>query len=205
MWVDVEDGHITIDPGVTTLKNDQKLQLGFWNFKKRQNSFVSDNLKQLDKVIDYLKKEQVDFNLTNSAQNYINLTSEFIKQLADRTESALRFKEGKFNKPDFDSFNDSIGKIIKRKLKDHQVKATYHLSLIENGANFSVPGSGKTSVVLAYFQKLRQEKKVNTLFVVGPPACFFPWKDEYKEVIGDTPRTKIISGLQKDNRIFKYT
>jgi hypothetical protein len=69
MWVDVEDGHITIDPGVTTLKNDQKLQLGFWNFKKRQNSFVSDNLKQLDKVIDYLKKEQVDFNLTNSAQN----------------------------------------------------------------------------------------------------------------------------------------
>src|SRR5690606_4535463 len=71
--------------------------------------------------------------------------------------------------------------------------------------NFSVPGSGKTSVVLAYFQKLRQENKVNTLFVVGPPACFYPWRDEYKEVIGDKPRTKILSGLQKDNRLFTYT
>ncbi|MGI0058285.1 MAG: DEAD/DEAH box helicase [Nitrosotalea sp.] len=205
MLVDVEEGHIKIDPGQTALKTDQKLQLGFWNFRKVQNDFVSGEIKQLGEVIEYLKKENISFNLSDSVQKYLYETQNTEKMHTLLTTAAMNFKKGKFDKSDFNEFTESLNSALNRRLKGHQVKAAYHLSLIQNGANFSVPGSGKTSVVLAYFHKLRQEMKVNTLFVVGPPACFFPWRDEYQEVFGHKPRTKILSGLQKNARIFTYS
>src|SRR5690554_3271165 len=105
MRVDVENGRITIDPEEVTLKNDQKLQLGFWNFKKQHNGFISNDIRNLDKVIDYLKKEKVDFNLSKTAQEHIKQTFESEKQIASKTESALHFKEGKFNKSDLSNFS----------------------------------------------------------------------------------------------------
>jgi SNF2 family DNA or RNA helicase len=89
-------------------------------------------------------------------------------------------------------------------LKEHQIKAALHLSYIKNGANFSVPGSGKTAVVLTVFEKLRLEGKVNTLFVVGPPSSFGPWKNEFKQTLGREPNHYIFAGDFKFNRETEY-
>ena len=59
------------------------------------------------------------------------------------------------------------------------LKSLFHLYTAGSAANFSVPGSGKTSVVLAYFEKLRLENKVDALFVIGPKNSFGSWEVEY--------------------------
>lgn len=93
---------------------------------------------------------------------------------------------------------------IARRLKAHQIKAAIHLLTVGNGANFSVPGSGKTSVVLSVFHWLRNRGELDALFVVGPPSCFAPWKNEYKAVIGETPSCEILAGGAIDERNAKY-
>jgi len=93
---------------------------------------------------------------------------------------------------------------LPRKLKSHQIKAAFHLYSLKNGANFSVPGSGKTSVVLSVYEKLKREGEVNMLFVVGPPASFQPWQHEFESTLGRRPSTKILAGGKKNNRKSTY-
>ena len=93
---------------------------------------------------------------------------------------------------------------IPRKLKDHQEKAAYHFYSLGNGANFSVPGAGKTTVVLTVYEKLKLEGKVNKIFVVGPAACFGPWKDEFFEVLGRKPEYCILAGGDITERKSEY-
>src|SRR4029077_15256012 len=93
---------------------------------------------------------------------------------------------------------------LPRKLKEHQLKAALHLLGVENGANFSVPGSGKTTVVLAVFAWLKHLGHVDSIFVVGPPACFVPWQSEYESTIGAIPTTEILAGGDVGERKTKY-
>nr|WP_067058289.1 DEAD/DEAH box helicase [Mucilaginibacter sp. L294] len=91
-----------------------------------------------------------------------------------------------------------------RKLKSHQVKSAYHFYTLKNGANFSVPGSGKTSTILSVYEKFRLEGKCNLLFIVGPPSCFQPWKNEFSDTLGRTPNSLILSGGNKTFRKREY-
>ena len=93
---------------------------------------------------------------------------------------------------------------LPRKLKPHQIKAAFHFYSLKNGANFSVPGSGKTSVILSVYEKLKAEGKCNTLFVIGPPACFQPWKNEFVETLGRHPDSIILSAGKKQHRKSEY-
>ncbi len=206
MRIDIKDQSIRVENSNTGLKGHQKLQLGHWGFirDKEQGSYILDDLDRLSEVMDYLKKENVNLELSSEAQVYLQKTSASLKKHEAIVTAAHSFKEGKIDKSNYNHYMHSIDANIHRALKEHQKKAVYHLSLVKNGANFSVPGSGKTSVVLAYFSKLREEQKINTLFVVGPPACFAPWQNEFKEVIGNKPKAKILAGLNKDARLFTY-
>lgn len=49
---------------------------------------------------------------------------------------------------------------------------------LRHGANFSVPGAGKTRVGLAVFQALRQTEDIQRLLIVGPKSCYGAWQFE---------------------------
>ena len=55
-----------------------------------------------------------------------------------------------------------------------------------------MPGSGKTSVVLAYYEKLKIENKVEAIFVIGPLNCFNSWETEFKLTLGRDSKIKIL-------------
>ena len=99
-------------------------------------------------------------------------------------------------KETLNEFSESLN-FLKRKLTDHQIKSSYHLFNCQSAANFSVPGSGKTSVVLAYYEKLKLEKKVDAIFLIGPKNCFYSWKTEFIETLGRDPKLNILK-LFKD-------
>ncbi|WP_405948256.1 DEAD/DEAH box helicase [Streptomyces prunicolor] len=56
---------------------------------------------------------------------------------------------------------------------------------LRHGANFSVPGAGKTRVGLAVFHSLRRTKGVERLLIVGPKSCFESWQYENQECLSE--------------------
>ncbi|MEO3768281.1 DEAD/DEAH box helicase [Streptomyces sp. B5E4] len=63
-------------------------------------------------------------------------------------------------------------------LTDFQRRDTARLLSMHHGANFSVPGAGKTRVALAVFSILRQTRGIERLLVVGPKSSFEAWQEE---------------------------
>ncbi len=71
----------------------------------------------------------------------------------------------------------------KRKLKDFQLRDLQRLLSLRNGANFSVPGAGKTTVTFALHVLTR--KKGQILLVVGPKSAFPAWSEVVQECVVD--------------------
>jgi SNF2 family DNA or RNA helicase len=69
-----------------------------------------------------------------------------------------------------------------RRLTPEQIRDTQRLLSLKHGANFSVPGSGKTTTLLAVHYILKQKKVVDNLFVVAPINAFISWEDEIRAV-----------------------
>lgn len=71
----------------------------------------------------------------------------------------------------------------RRELKEFQLRDLSHLITLANGANFSVPGAGKTTVTFALHLLVR--KPGQQLFVVAPKSAFQAWRDIVHECLGD--------------------
>ena len=81
-----------------------------------------------------------------------------------------------------------------RRLKQYQRVSVKHMIDIPYSANFSVPGSGKTTIVYAAFSVLRERGEVDRLLVIGPRSCFRPWEEEFEGCFGRVPRRLRITG-----------
>ena len=68
------------------------------------------------------------------------------------------------------------------------------LLALNHGANFSVPGAGKTRVALALFQALREQGQVQRLLVVGPKSAYESWLYENEACLAKPMRTQVLKG-----------
>ncbi len=71
----------------------------------------------------------------------------------------------------------------KRTLKPFQIRDLGHILALSNGANFSVPGAGKTTVTFALHTLLR--KAGQHFLVVAPKSANQAWKDIVNECMDD--------------------
>ncbi|MGN6215419.1 MAG: DEAD/DEAH box helicase [Solirubrobacterales bacterium] len=67
---------------------------------------------------------------------------------------------------------------FRREPNQRQVENLGRLIALRHGANFSVPGAGKTSTLLALYEALRAREIVDRLLVVAPKNAFVAWEDE---------------------------
>lgn len=88
-------------------------------------------------------------------------------------EDALRRSE-----PHIEDRADLPGGGWKAPLTDLQRRDLAQLLHLKHGANFSVPGAGKTRVALALFQTRRLAGEVSQMLVVAPKSAFEAWWDE---------------------------
>ena len=93
----------------------------------------------------------------------------------------------------------------KRKLKPFQFRDLSHLLALSNGANFSVPGAGKTTVTFALHILTRETGQ--DFIVVAPKAAFQAWIDIVEECMdedapegGSEPFT-LLTGTEDDSRL----
>ena len=71
----------------------------------------------------------------------------------------------------------------RRVLRPFQIRDLCRLVALQNGANFSVPGAGKTTVTFALHLLTRQDDR--KLVVVGPKSAFSAWTDVVDECVAD--------------------
>jgi SNF2 family DNA or RNA helicase len=79
-----------------------------------------------------------------------------------------------------------------RDLTGAQMANLGHLLVLAHGANFSVPGAGKTATLLATYEALRHRDIVDRLVVVAPKNAFLSWEDEVATCYAPDVRPAII-------------
>jgi len=77
-----------------------------------------------------------------------------------------------------EELGELLGKAWIGDLTSFQRRDAAKLLSLRHGANFSVPGAGKTRVGLAVFQVLRRTRGIERLLIVGPKSCYEAWQDE---------------------------
>ncbi len=205
MRIVVENNIITLF-NIEDLKKYQISQLEFYGFSQNQNLIEKETESvenELLKIIDYLKEESIVFDLSKTTNEIFRKSIDNKKDLDEAFSLAKKIKEDAVLDIGFEQFKNFTN-TLPRRLKPHQLKSAYHFYILKNGANFSVPGSGKTTTLLSVYEKLRLEEKCNLLFVVGPPSSFQPWKNEFYETLGRNPETIILSGGNKSFRKSEY-
>ena len=157
-------------------------------------------------ILDYLEKKQIKINLDTGIIAFLEDLKNKEVERKKNEEFLISLKQNP-DKEDYDSFVKSVENLkLKRKLEIHQLKSLHHLYNCSSAAVFSVPGSGKTSVVLAYYEKLKLEGKVDHVFIVGPVNSFVSWVKEFSLNI-DRKLNSIILGsnIKKEDRKIFYS
>ena len=184
-------------------------QLAFWNFNYNSiaDEFVctpETTIELIVKLKNYFDKNGVELVFDEQAEAFFNRHIEKATQLSNSMALGQSLKDGEVDTETANEFIRFLNANLVRELKEHQLKAALHLLSVINGANFSVPGSGKTTVVLSAFQQLRHNGEVDALFVVGPPSCFGPWINEYELTIGRAPDYEVFAGGDIEDRHDRY-
>jgi SNF2 family DNA or RNA helicase len=81
-----------------------------------------------------------------------------------------------------------------RKLKPFQLQNLSSMLRLPHGADFSVPGAGKTTVALASFAINRHRSQIDRMLVIGPIAAFEAWKLDSRDCFAVMPRIAIHQG-----------
>lgn len=81
-----------------------------------------------------------------------------------------------------------------RNLTEFQLRDLQKLMTLRHGANFSVPGAGKTAVTYALHELLRTESQVSRMLVVAPLSAFDAWEAEAPRCFDDPPELHRFSG-----------
>lgn len=205
----LEGDRLVIEHTDGAISGRHRSQLAFWGFSPDEGDRLVarpvDLHATLDKVLSYFGRHSINHEISDEVVASRAALVDLRSELDAAVSRGARFKAGKLSAEDSGDFLSFVATTIPRKLKEHQLKAALHLLAVTNGANFSVPGSGKTTVVLAAYAWLKRIGEVDALFVVGPPACFGPWQSEYKLVLGAKPKVALLSGGDVHDRRSTYT
>ncbi|CAM5379087.1 hypothetical protein SALBM135S_06907 [Streptomyces alboniger] len=93
-----------------------------------------------------------------------------------------------------DAVLDQLGPEWCADLTDFQRRDIARLLSLQHGANFSVPGAGKTRVGLAVFAAMRERGDVRRLLVVSPKSAYESWDYESSVCFKDPLVTRVMKG-----------
>lgn len=163
-----EDDYLTIKPS-TTYKDIERIISITKERAKRKNIHVT----VTNSVIEYL--EQYKYSI----EKYKILGNVYKGELDNFPNDKIEvFKE----------FSDIIQSEVTRPLYELHLRSAYFMYEMSRAANFSVPGAGKTAMILgifAYLNRLgiQENERIDRLLVVCPLNAFDSWKVEFKKYL----------------------
>ena len=133
--------------------------------------------KIIEIIENYSSKNNIDFHVSKEVEEYIQKREIYINErsrvglgIKSQTEEILE----KYN-----SYRAVIDSQMVRKLREKQAWDSFFMFAMRKSANFSVPGSGKTSSVYGVFSFLSYKGLVDKIVMIGPRSSFISWKDEF--------------------------
>ena len=147
------------------------------------------------KIIEIIKKyslkNNIDFHVSKEVEEYIQKREIYINErsrvglgIKSQTEEILE----KYN-----SYRAVIDSQMVRKLREKQAWDSFFMFAMRKSANFSVPGSGKTSSVYGVFSFLSYKGLVDKIVMIGPRSSFISWKDEFYNCFGNKRKLEIFN------------
>ncbi|MFF7789494.1 SNF2-related protein [Streptomyces sp. NPDC007991] len=93
-----------------------------------------------------------------------------------------------------DEVSGLLGETWKGELSEFQLRDIAKLLTLQHGANFSVPGAGKTRVALAVYAAQKAQERVSRVLVVCPKSAYESWRYETAVCFSYPLRTHVLDG-----------
>lgn len=162
----------------------------------------SNLLNQYSDTKDIFKEAGCVVEVSESASETVDVLENAEEEFLRSCKEARDVWEGNLDSNEFKEFAHTLQQLFpSRTLSERQILSAYHLAATSAACNFSVPGAGKTTIVLAAYAYLNSlpssdPRHVNCLLVVGPMACFEPWESDFEKCFERRPRAiRIMSSL----------
>lgn len=197
----IDDSVIRIDNSEAQLSStDRKLRSGsdISIFFEEDNSIIKKNTtyKDIERIIEVTKqraeRKNIPVIVSRAVSEYLQqykYSIEKYKILGDVYKGELDdFPNDK--KISYKEFSDIVQSEVSRPLYELHLRSAYFMYEMSRAANFSVPGAGKTAMVLGVFAYLNRSdtpdiEKIDRILVVSPLNAFDSWKSEFKAVFGN--------------------
>ena len=147
--------------------------------------------KIIEIIENYSSKNNIDFHVSKEVEEYIQKREIYINErsrvglgIKSQTEEILE----KYN-----SYRAVIDSQMVRKLRGKQAWDSFFMFAMRKSANFSVPGSGKTSSVYGVFSFLSYKGLVDKIVMIGPRSSFISWKDEFYNCFGNKRKLELFN------------
>jgi SNF2 family DNA or RNA helicase len=169
---------------------------------------VESKEKVLDKILKSFQRYGIDLGKSDNINRELKSYFQEEENFKHFSLAARLIRNNNCNQNEFELFTSIIcAKVVNRDLYPLQLLSAYHLAFSQNACNFSVPGSGKTSIVYGAYSYLKwlpedNPKHVDKLLIVGPLNSFGPWEQEYEACFGLKPRSKRLHGtVPREGRV----
>ena len=129
-------------------------------------------LLTLKDLIEYFEEKKWKITKDEATSNLLSREKSYKTNLSSAIAVGSKIK-------DSTQIDLEIPESFKRKLEPYQEKSVKHLSECGNAANFSVPGSGKTTMAYAAYSILKEKGIVDKILVISPRSAFVPWQEEF--------------------------
>lgn len=188
-----DDERVTITPSREMSDIEWRRVVLFWTVEL---GFSSANRKIIVSMTSFMEKMSWLRDVWKESGGTYELDTALIEQARKFKEGSRAFSKLRLENPLRHS-NESVhvpNLLTSRRLTPRQQENILYLLDMENGANFSVPGAGKTLTSLCVWQILKSQDQVNNLLVVCPRSAFESWQLELVESFGLTDVSEIYSG-----------
>jgi len=193
--IEIRNGDLIVEDDSKEIFNWQNrtffnISLEFKVDEEYNRYFFTDKNKFQDsirEIVSYLRENEVEFTPDEQVAQLI----------ANIQQQESEFSQAKENLNAIIALQKSTS--FQRELKPYQVKGVEHFLKIKHGANFSVPGSGKTTMVYAYYNELKWQGIVEKIFVVGPFSSFSPWEEESEKCFGQKINSARLVGARRQS------
>lgn len=147
------------------------------------------------KIIEIIRRDSVKRNYKFIVSDELN---KYIKNrelyIGKRARAGLEIKNQSdmiFN--EFLKYKSIVDNSMIRILRDKQAWDSFFMCTMKRSANFSVPGSGKTSSALGVYSYLEQIGLINKIVMIGPKNSFSSWEDEFINCFGTKKVLKLFN------------
>lgn len=188
-----DDDHVVIAPSDTVSPGEWRNVVLFWS-----RDFVTPlSLRRLDvSMTTFLEKLPWLKDVWKRGGGSYDISPEVIYQAKRFRDGAQAFRSlrTRGTKRHTDQIVEVPNLLASRKLTARQHENILYLLDMDNGANFSVPGAGKTLTALCVWQILKQRGSIAKLLVVCPRSAFEAWQNEPIDSFGLRGITEVYSG-----------